>query len=262
LPLREAGADRVFPTVSPLPRAGTAAAGAFQDCPTCPTMLPIPEGAFVMGQGAKEPDALPSHRVSIRAFALAQVPATVAEWKLCINDAGCRSMPRLAATDDRTPMHNLSWEDAQQYTGWMSRRTGRRYRLPSEAEWEYAARAGATTRYWWGNEIGLALANCADCGGPQDPHAPLPVGSFKPNAFGLHDMLGGVAQWTADCWFPNYRDAPTDGSAREARTCLQRVLRGGSFRSGRNDIALVARANYDSSVRYIVNGVRVARDLD
>jgi formylglycine-generating enzyme required for sulfatase activity len=225
-------------------------------------MLRLPEGTFVMGQGAREPEAMPPHRVTIRAFALAQFPVTVAEWKACVDDGGCRSMPRLATAEERTPVHNVSWDDAQQYVGWLARRTGRRYRLPSEAEWEYAARAGTTTRYWWGNEVGVALANCADCGGRQDAHAPLPVGSFRPNAFGLQDMLGGVAQWTADCWFPNYRDAPADGTAREARTCLQRVLRGGSFRSTHDDIALVARGNYDSSVRYIVNGVRVARDVD
>ena len=233
MPPREIGAaDRAVPAVPSLPRAGTADAGAFQDCPTCPLMSRIPEGAFVMGQGAKEPEAMPPHRVSIRAFALSQFPVTVAEWKVCVDDSGCRSMPRMAAAEDRTPVHNLSWDDAQQYVGWLARRTGRHYRLPSEAEWEYAARAGTTTRYWWGNEVGVALANCADCGGRQDLHAPLPVGSFRPNAFGLYDMLGGVAQWTADCWFPTYRDAPGDGSARGARTCLQRVLRGGSFRAG------------------------------
>jgi formylglycine-generating enzyme required for sulfatase activity len=161
---------------------------------------------------------------------------------------------------DSTPVHNLSWDDTAQYLTWLSRTTGHRYRLPTEGEWEYAARAGTTTRYWWGDVIGVALANCADCGGTQDTHAPLPVDGMRPNPFGLVDMLGGVAQWTADCWFPNYQAAPNDGTPREAKNCEKRVLRGGGFREGRDQITVTARGNYDASVRYPVNGLRVARD--
>jgi formylglycine-generating enzyme required for sulfatase activity len=234
----------------------------FQDCPDCPVMVRVPAGSFTMGLGAREPEAMPPHPVSIRAFAIGQFPVTIGEWKACMKENGCDFLPRMATADDRAPVHNLSWDDTHKYSAWLSRKTGHKYRLPSEAEWEYAARAHSTTRYWWGNEPGIALANCADCGGPQQRHVPLPVNAFRPNEFGLYDILGGVAEWTEDCWFPNYRNAPTNGSAREEKDCLQRVLRGGSFRATHEEITVVSRGNYDSSVRYLVNGFRVARDLD
>jgi len=234
----------------------------FRDCSTCPWMVRIPAGSFMMGQGAREPEALPTHRVDIRLFALAETPITVADWKRCLAAAGCASMPRIRVTEDRTPIHNVSWEDAVQYASWLSRTTNQPYRLPSEAEWEYAARAGSTTRYWWGDSIGVALANCADCGGQQNTAGPLPVDALKPNAFGLYGMLGGVDQWVADCWFPSYQGAPADGSVRDAKACMKRVLRGGSFRETQQRITLASRGNYDAGVRYIVNGFRVARSLE
>ena len=113
-----------------------------------------------------------------------------------------------------------------------------------------------------GDHAGTALANCAACGGTQNPRAPLPVNAFQPNPFGLYDMLGGVAQWVQDCWFPNYGSAPADGSARQAPNCMKRVLRGGSFRSNLDEILPTARGNYDGPVRYLENGFRVARDLN
>ena len=234
----------------------------FQDCPTCPWMVRVPEGAFTMGQGARDSASLPAHRVAVRGFALGQYPVTVVEWKACNAAGGCPAPPRMAVSEDTTPVHNVNWEDAQQYVAWLSRTTGRAYRLPTEVEWEYAARAGTATRYPWGDQVGVALANCADCGGAQDQRGPLPVDRFQPNGFGLYGMLGGVAQWTQDCWFPNYQGAPADGSAREGRNCTKRVLRGGSFRAGRDDITPVSRGNYDAPVRYLTNGFRVARGLE
>jgi formylglycine-generating enzyme required for sulfatase activity len=233
-----------------------------RDCPHCPVLVRIPGGGFMMGAESGDASAAPRHRVTIRPFAIGKFPVTVAEWKACLEASGCRGMPRMAVTDDRTPLHDASWDDAQQFITWLSTSTKRKYRLPTEAEWEYAARANTSTRYWWGNEIGVALANCTDCGGSQDNRAPLPVGSFKPNPFGLFDTLGGVAQWVQDCWAPNYQGAPSDGSAREQKSCTKRVLRGGSFRNDRTMISTTARNNYDASVRYITNGFRVARELD
>jgi formylglycine-generating enzyme required for sulfatase activity len=234
----------------------------FQDCAECPVVVRIPGGSFTMGQLKGDPSAAPQHAVSVRAFAIGQYPVTVGEWKACVGGGGCSFTPRMANADDLTPVHNLSWDDAQQYLLWLSRSTGEKYRLPTEAEWEYATRAHTSTRYWWGDSVGTMLANCSDCGGKQDARTPLPVGSFKANPFGLHDMHGGVAQWVADCWFPNYQGAPADASSRDQKNCQKRVLRGGSFRTDRETITASARSNYDSSVRYIAHGFRVARDLN
>ncbi|NOG71806.1 SUMF1/EgtB/PvdO family nonheme iron enzyme [Roseicella sp. DB1501] len=266
-----AGADRLAglqgrpgtePRAMPAPPPATAGGKYFQDCPTCPWMVRLPAGTLQMGHGAHDAAARPVRAVTLRGFALGQYPVTVAEWKACAAQGGCGALPRLMLAEDSTPLHNVSWEDAQQYIAWLSKVTGRAYRLPSEAEWEYAARAGTQTRYWWGDQLGIGLANCADCGGTQDPRGPMPVDSFQPNAFGLHGMLGGVAQWVQDCWVPTYAGAPNDGSAREQRGCMRRVLRGGSYRSGRDEILPVARNFYDAPVRYQANGFRVARNLD
>jgi formylglycine-generating enzyme required for sulfatase activity len=225
-------------------------------------MVRIPAGGFMMGQPSGDSTAAPVHHVAVRAFALGLYPVTVAEWNACVAEGGCAPLPRIADATDRTPVHNLSWDDAQQYVAWLSQKTGHRYRLPSEAEWEYAARANTSTRYWWGNEVGVGLANCLDCGGMQDKAEPLPVGSYKPNPFGLYDVSGGVAEWVADCWYPSYQGAPSDGSLRDQKNCRARVLRGGSFRTDRNNITSTTRGQYDASVRYIANGVRVAADLE
>jgi formylglycine-generating enzyme required for sulfatase activity len=245
----------------PPPPATDPGTSEFSDCPTCPVMSRIAAGGFTMGQGAKEAEAMPPHRVAIRAFAIGRYPVTIAEWQACVADGGCKSMPRMATADGRVPVHNVSWDDASQFIAWLSRVSGQRYRLPSEAEWEYAARGGTTSRYWWGEAVGVSLANCLDCGGTQNPRAPMPVDLYKPNPFGLVGMLGGVAQWTADCWFETYQGAPSDGSARDLKGCDKRVLRGGSYRSNHDDLAVMARNNYDQSVRYQLNGFRVARDL-
>jgi formylglycine-generating enzyme required for sulfatase activity len=243
-------------------RGGNADAAVFHDCPTCPGMIRIPAGGFMMGQGARDAESLPAHRVEIRSFAIGQAPVTVIEWKACMAAKACGFMPRMRVAEDLTPVHNVSWEDVGQYVSWLSKISGHPYRLPSEAEWEFAARAGTTTRYWWGESVGMFLANCTDCGGAQDMYGPLPVNALQPNPLGLYDMLGGVAQWTADCWIPNYRGAPTDGSPREVKSCDKRVLRGGSFRAPHDEITVTYRGNYDAPVRYITNGFRVARDLE
>jgi formylglycine-generating enzyme required for sulfatase activity len=233
----------------------------FRDCRTCVPMVRIPGGVFVIGEGARDPEALPAHKVAIRPFAIGRYPVTIGEWKACVAGGGCNPVTQ-SSTDEDAPVHNVSWDDAQQFLAWLSRLSGKQYRLPSEAEWEFAARGGTSSRYWWGESAGIGLANCADCGGTQNPHAPLPVNLFKPNPFGLVDALGGIAQWTADCWFPNYQGAPADGRPREGKACDKRVLRGGSFRATHDAIAATARNNYDQSVRYPLNGFRVARDLE
>jgi formylglycine-generating enzyme required for sulfatase activity len=155
---------------------------------------------------------------------------------------------------------DVSWDDAKTYLSWLSQKTGKKYRLPSEAEWEYAARAGTNSAFWWGRAASSGNANCEDCGG-----TPLrktqPTGTFRPNGFGLYDVAGNAAEWVEDCWNDSYRGAPQNGSAWVTGQCRQRALRGGSFASKANFIRSAARFRYDSDVRYYANGFRVVRDL-
>ncbi|WP_448203127.1 SUMF1/EgtB/PvdO family nonheme iron enzyme [Azospirillum sp. sgz302134] len=236
---------------------------SFQDCPECPVMVRIQPGTFSMGSDQGDRSEKPVHRVTIaKPFAIGAYEVTVAEWRACVDGGGCTGgMPRMTNPTDNTPIHNISWQEAAAYAKWLSQKTGQRYRLPTEAEWEYAARGGTTGRYWWGNETG-PLANCQDCGGPHERLTPAAVGSYKPNPFGLHDMNGGVAEWVADCWHPDYGGAPADGSAWTSGDCRERVLRGGSWRASKTDITDTARLFYDVDVRYLNNGMRVVRELN
>ncbi len=221
-----------------------------------PEMISLPGGEFTMGSN-EDGSERPVHRVSIAPFALGKYPVTVAEWKACEAAGGCAGIQ--AGDDERLPIANVSWTDAQQYVAWLAKVTNRPYRLPSEAEWEYAARGGTQTRYWWGNEIALGSANCRGCGEPYDPHRPLKVGSFLPNPFGLYDMAGGVAEWVADCWHKDYHGAPANGSPWEAPDCSSHVLRGGSWKNDPSYLRAASRDQYDAGVRYPTHGFRVAR---
>ncbi|GEO39253.1 hypothetical protein SAE02_34010 [Skermanella aerolata] len=237
---------------------------SFQDCPECPVMVRLPGGSFTMGVPRGDPSEQPAHKVSLaKPFALGMYEVTVAEWRACVRGGGCADMPRMAASvTDETPVHNVHWNDAVAYATWLSKRTGQRYRLPTEAEWEYAARGGTAGRFWWGETVGVANANCENCGGSYERSLPLPVGSFKPNPLGLYNMNGGVAEWVADCWNNNYKGAPADGGAWVQGDCRKRVLRGGSWRNDADAMSVTARLNYDVDVRYLANGFRIARDLN
>jgi formylglycine-generating enzyme required for sulfatase activity len=221
----------------------------------------IPSGAFEMGAN-DVPYEKPVHRVTIpRNFAIGRREVTFDEWDACVNDGGCKQRP-----DDRGwgrgqhPVLDVSWDDAQAFVSWLSQKTGKRYRLPTEAEWEYAARAGTPSPFWWGREAGKNNANCEDCLA-SPPRRTQPVGSFRPNGFGLYDTSGNIAEWVQDCWNDNYRGAPSDGSAWTKGQCGQRVLRGGSFASRSNMIRSHSRFRYDHDVRYYANGFRVVREL-
>jgi formylglycine-generating enzyme required for sulfatase activity len=239
-------------------------ANGFQDCAECPVMVRLPVGTFTMGVARGDPSEQPGHKVTLaKPFALGMYEVTVTEWRACVQGGGCTDMPRMAASvTDGTPVHNVHWKDAAAYATWLAKRTGQKYRLPTEAEWEYAARGGTSGRFWWGEAVGVANANCEDCGGSYERSAPLPVGSFKPNPFGLYDMNGGVAEWVADCWNGNYRGAPADGSAWLQGDCRKRVLRGGSWRNDADSLSATTRLNYDVDVRYPAHGFRIARDLN
>ena len=241
----------------------TRAVGPFRDCEHCPEMLPLPAGSFVMGRDRGDLSERPAHKVTIaRPFALARYETTVDQWQMCVDDQAC-SLPELTPVPGPgSPMRNLSFMDAQQYVGWLAKKSGKPYRMPSEAEWEYGARGATTTAYWWGDAVGFGKADCSDCGGAWDRHQPRAVGSFPANPFGLFDTSGGVAEWVADCWFGNYVGAPNVGTARPDKRCSMRVLRGGSWRNGKDDITSTSRLGYDAVVRYYANGLRVARDLN
>ena len=205
----------------------------FSECKKgCPTMVVIPAGKITMGSPESEggDDERPQHEVTFaKPFAVAKFDVTFAEWDACVEAGACpRARDNGWGRGDR-PVINVSWDDAQVYVAWLKRVTRREYRLLSEAEWEYAARAGTTTAYYWGNDIGEGNANCDGCGSQWDGKQTAPVGSFKPNGFGLHDMAGNVWQWVEDCYHDSYEGAPNDGSAWVFGNCSSRVLRGGSW---------------------------------
>jgi formylglycine-generating enzyme required for sulfatase activity len=246
------------PTSSPV-SAGYHPGDFFRDCKECGEMVVVPAGTFEMGSGADMEG--PIHRVVIaKPFAIGRYEVTFREWDLCVVAGGCKYSPgdQNWGRDDR-PVVNLSWLDAKEFVKWLSEKTGQSYRLPSEAEWEYAARAGTSTPYWWGREIGTRQAQCRECGGGGAQTSP--VGSFKSNAFGLFDTAGNAAEWVEDCWNDNYRNAPRDGSAWTTGQCQLRGLRGGSFDSQAKYLRSQARFRYDFDVRYLANGFRVVREL-
>ena len=232
----------------------------FRDCPECPLMVTISAGRFMMGS-AQRADEQPVREVQIaNDFGLGVYPVTVGEWRHCVAANACR-LPVNPELADDLPMHGVSWYDTQQYIDWLNAHTGGGYRLPTEAEWEYAARAGTSTDFWWGNELGSGLANCQGCGSPWDNQQPAPVGSFAANPWGLHDIHGNIWEWTADCWRDHYRNAPSDGRAYTERQCVDGVQRGGAYRLEAEYMRTSRRFRYDRDVRFVLNGFRVAKTL-
>jgi len=224
-------------------------------------MVVIPAGHFEMGSSNQRAEERPSHEVVIpQDLAIGVYEVTVEEWNACSKDGACDQNPK-HGLGGGFPIANISWDDAQSYVSWLSQKTGRKYRLPTEAEWEYAARAGTTTRYWWGDETGSEKASCADCGNPWDGKQAAPVGSFEPNPFGLFDVHGNLWEWTQDCWNPSYKGAPTDGGAWESGDCISRVLRGGAWALDHTYMRSTRRYHYDKDVRYYLHGLRVISEL-
>ena len=232
-------------------------------------MVVVPAGLYTMG--GERPFEQPQHTVTIaKAFAVSKYALTFIAWNACITGGGCDSY--VPSDQDfgrqQRPVINVSWDDAQRYVSWLSEVTGKTYRLPSESEYEYAARADTTTTYPWGNDInpdGRAMANCIGCGSKWDSTQTAPVGSFPPNKFGLYDMAGNVFEWTEDCRHDRYDGAPTDGSgwlADNGGDCTNRVGRGGSFGSPSVELRSGGRYGFTVSNRSIYLGFRVARTLD
>jgi formylglycine-generating enzyme required for sulfatase activity len=229
-----------------------------------PNMVVIPAGQFRMGDlsGNDSNDELPVHEVIFaRPFALGKYAVTFDEYD-CFAQATGRKLPKdLGWGRGQRPVTYVSWDDAVAYCQWLNRKTGQTYRLPSEAEWEYACRAGTTTDYSWGDEIGHNNANCNGCGSQWDKQQTAPVGSFAPNPWGLYDMHGNVFEWCADCWNGSYDGAPSDGSAWTTGKCKGRVLRGGSWGFVGQNVRSAFRNYYASSYRNYFSGFRVAMDL-
>jgi formylglycine-generating enzyme required for sulfatase activity len=256
---------------------------SFRDCPDCPEMVVVPAGSFMMGSPASEPGHHdiegPQRRVTIaRPFAVGKYEVTFAEWDACVVAGGCKHRPGDQGWGrGKRPVMDVSWDHiTEEYLPWLSRKTGRTYRLLTEAEWEYAARAGSTARFHFGNAEkdlctygnvadltagekykGWTIASC------RDGHVhTAPVGSFRPNAFGLYDMHGNVWEWVQDCLHGNYQGAPTDGSAWTTG-CPEnsRVLRGGSWHYDPLYLGSAIRFRYLPDFGHVDLGFRLARTL-
>jgi formylglycine-generating enzyme required for sulfatase activity len=237
----------------------------FKDCETCPEMVVIPAGSFKMGgkgssntlreelRGMREK---PVHEVKIGySFAVGKYEVTQAEWEAVMgkNPSEFKGAKR--------PVEKVSWNDAKSFVKKLSAQTGKEYRLLSESEWEYMARAGSTTKYPWGDEIDSSKAKYKIKGSDRGT---VPVGSYSANAFGVHDTAGNVAEWVEDCWHETYNDAPIDGSAwlsAGGGDCEMRVLRGGSRVNLPRDLRVSGRNWNDAIVRISSFGFRIARTL-
>ncbi len=216
----------------------------FQDCDECPRMVVVPGGRFIMGSPEAEEGRFldqegPRRIVSIESFAVGVYEVTFEEWDACAWAGGCGGVipeDEGWGRADR-PVINVDWEGAQAYVTWLSGATGQGYRLLSEAEWEYVARAGTESARYWGeseaDQCRYANGNDEELSCSDGYENAAPVGSFRPNGFGLHDVLGNVWEWVEDCWIEDHSGAPNDGSARESESdeCSSRVIRGGSWRS-------------------------------
>jgi serine/threonine-protein kinase len=246
---------------------------AFSDCDVCPDMVVIAGGGFRMGsppdQEGAESNEQPVHPVEVPRFALGRTEVTFDEWRACVDDGGCDFMPADEGWGTgRRPVVNVSWGDALAYLRWLSRRTGRDYRLPTEAEWEYAVRAGSGTRFHTGPCITSAQANfdgrrpIGDCPQSGAVQRTMPVASYPENAFGLFDMHGNVREWTRDCWNDNYLGAPSDGSAWLTGDCSRPVIRGGSWRGSERAARSANRTRPSGSFTDAQTGFRAALDLE
>ncbi|NML96708.1 SUMF1/EgtB/PvdO family nonheme iron enzyme [Paraburkholderia sp. RP-4-7] len=250
------------PAVVQKPTAHPPVAGESRDCATCPIMIALPAGAFSMGSNTDDPSEKPVHHVTIGTpFAIGKYAVTVEQWNACVAANACQKLTPENNTNKAAPARDLSWDDAQQYVKWLSKTTGKPYRLPTEAEWEYADRGGTTTTYWWGDQMRKGNANCKDCGDPWHKEGPEIAGSFAPNPVGLYDMNGSVWEWVADCWHNSYQGAPADGHAWDSPSCDMRVIRGGSWREGGSYMLSATRFKYSASVRQSQDGFRVVKDL-
>jgi formylglycine-generating enzyme required for sulfatase activity len=219
-------------------------------------MITMPGGTFLMGapeeELARNAWEGPQRKVAMAPYLISATEVTFDQWDACVADGGCGGYTPAAGSHGRgsQPVAKVSWKDAQAYAAWLTKKTGRVYRLPSEAEWEFAARAGTATPFWWG---ALYEADKAAAG-----EAPLAVESLPANALGLSGVTGNVREWVQDCYVNTFANAPLDGRSVEVAACKLRVLRGGSFKSTPAELRIAARARNDAAVRDELTGFRVA----
>ncbi len=228
-----------------------AQAELIRDCAECPEMAVLPGGSFQMGMAGRQLTE-PVRTVTLPAFAIGKTEVTQGQWKAVMGS----NPSKFQACGDGCPVEQVTWPDAQEFAKRLSTQTGKTYRLPSEAEWEYACRAGQASRYCGGDDLDK-LAWYGDEYGSTHP-----VGNKQANAWGLHDMSGNVWEWTQDCMHPNYQGAPTDGSAWQETECKNRVLRGGSWLSGPQYGQVVIRFGFKPDFRASDFGFRVVRELN
>jgi formylglycine-generating enzyme required for sulfatase activity/TPR repeat protein len=246
-------------------RTGPSVGEVFRDCADCPELVVVPAGGFWMGSPESEDGHSssegPVHSVAVRQpFAIGKYEVTSDEWGACVADGGCNNYRPKYADRGSLPVTGVSYWDAKAYTEWLSRKTGHAYRLPSEAEWEYAARAGTEAPYHSGEYISSSRANYGHTIGIPGGKK-VAVGSYPSNAFGLHDVHGNVSEWTEDCWSQGYAGAPADSDMRTVGDCPFRVLRGGSWKDADKRVRSASRTQLSVGRRNYLNGIRVARAL-
>jgi formylglycine-generating enzyme required for sulfatase activity len=247
---------------APVVRAGRTYQDFLKGGGVGPVMIDVPAGRFDMGTGPGFPyfDERPRHQVTLAGFSISKYEVTFEEY-----DRFAAATGRAQPSDEgwgrgRRPVVNVGWKDAAAYAAWLSAQTGHDYRLASESQWEYATRAGSTSKYWWGDGIGKGHANCLNCGSKWDGVQTAPVGSFAPNPLGLDDTAGNAMEWVQDCYHQNYDGAPTDGSAWVGRDCAERVARGGSYRTPADSLRSTKRYHFSPAVRADYIGFRVVRE--
>ncbi|MEE2745357.1 MAG: formylglycine-generating enzyme family protein, partial [Pseudomonadota bacterium] len=236
----------------------------FRDCSTCPEMVVIPPGKFFIGSYNGKPRERPVQKISIeKPLAFSVYEITFDDWDSCHNTGGC-----LNAVGDRgwwrgkRPVINVLLSDINQYIVWIRKKTTRHYRLPSEAEWEYAARAGSSTEYWWGDKMLYGYANCRHCGSKWGGISSAPVGSFKRNPWGLYDINGNVLEYVSDCWSNDHTGIPANGSPKTSGNCLSRVVKGGAWYYLPKVSRSASRVRNDNRIFSYVIGFRIVREIN
>jgi formylglycine-generating enzyme required for sulfatase activity len=250
------------PAAADVAKAADAAPRTFRDCDVCPAMVALSGGTFMMGSPAndegRDADEGPQHRVTVKPFAIGQYEVTFDEWDACVAAGGCNGYRPgdQGWGRGKRPVISVAWDDAKAYVAWLTKKTGKPYRLPSEAEWEYAAHAGTTTPFAFGATLTKDQANFGLILGKTQP-----IGSYPPNAWGVYDLHGNVWEWVEDCWHDNYQGAPVDGSAWAQGKCSSRVVRGGSWNYHPVYLTSAERSGV-GPVRYLDKGFLVSRTLN